>query len=115
MATLEALFMDGRIFSDAANGSYTHEFLCSFRESKTVLFGQRKQVGTVGWPVDAAILDKSILFARQLYELASAFMKTNFPDHTWHARYRAFACGLCTLRRHLPLPLPKFELHGVLK
>ena len=104
---ITAMFGEGRIFSPEANGSYTYEYLSGMKASglSHVYFGSRRELADFGWPTNPTALDRPVLFARQLCDVAVEFFKLNWPEHAWRNKFRAFQCGPKRLPEQMRLDL----------
>ena len=94
MEVCEAMFLEGRIFHQEPNHTYTHEMLKAMRQEKQLWFGKGAIATLGGWPVSQAALEKLVFYARGLYDMAKAFFDVNFPDFAWRTKFRAFDCSL---------------------
>ncbi len=86
---MEALFAEGRIFSEEPNNTFTNQLLRGMQCAKLYWFGNG-QVGAMEWPTSPRYLRKPLEYGRKLYDAALAFFKLNYPDHDWRHKFGAF-------------------------
>ena len=102
----QVLFDEGRVFDLHNNHTYTGLLLKGFltdadpASSRSAASSQRgiksfKELN-IGWPTECSQEDavaQGRRYARTLYQMAYQFLKLNFPDYTWRAKFGAFNCG----------------------
>ena len=89
LAVHEALFNEGRIFSQERNDSYTWEFLNSARGNMDIYTGSDPH-NSMAWPTQQKLFEKPMLLARSLYAMSKEFVTVNYPDFSWRSRFSCF-------------------------
>ena len=82
--TLRALFQNGAIWSDAAEGTLTHTVLKSIKNKAVFISGARgrDEVILMGWPApETRERQRPIERAKRFYQVFEAFMQSHFPNY----------------------------------
>ena len=102
----QVLFNEGRVFDFNNNHTYTGLLLKGFLTDADPASSRNatsNQVGiksfkelNIGWPTECSqeeAVAEGRRYARMLYQMAYQFLKLNYPDYTWRAKFGAFNCG----------------------
>ena len=101
--TCRTLFLEGRIFDRAPNGTYTNHLLRGFAGVSQQLLVGRGGAVQFGWPSaleDDGYLKEAVEHGKKLYKSVLHFLQYNFPHHAWRTRFEAFSLGTSMSHTH---------------